>query len=522
MQTLKKPLIVVIAETNSVVSPSSIVVNGKTTSWLTLSSEQQQAQRFNVFALDEDGDISAYTTLDQDVQSYIDFYNVESPWQTGNSYRPTIKATTENVYFNHVSQVCSYYNPTPKRLQSWAKHSRIKTLADLLAYSEELKPKYDKVQWNKFAKLHLDAECTIVRTNDGFAVMQNNNVLIEENQCNLPLATVSTLLNQAEFLSLEQYEDTANGYAEIGITPAERDLQSFGVELGVTDMLSLLSLDENHIRLPENVPFTKQSYTDLKKVIRNSGGKYVKNAFVFEGMSNSEVSDIYTRLLGGEEINLKKSLQFFPTPNDAAKKLISMLNIEGKVFYEPNGGTGQLVKAAFDAGAKKVITCELYQPFHKELTETGAELLSSTDALTVTAEDLNDIEVCGMNPPFSNQQDIKHVMHVCMTAPKGTEVAAIMSGNALKSETKLGKAFAQYFDEFGKEVKTLDAGTFKESGTNISTLLVKLIAKGPTTTKSESVTVAKTTEIESPKTIDEPISENGQIEQGSFFFEDVA
>jgi 16S rRNA G1207 methylase RsmC len=78
-----------------------------------------------------------------------------------------------------------------------------------------------------------------------------------------------------------------------------------------------------------------------------------------------------------------------------------------------------------------------------------------------------------MNPPFSKQQDIDHVLHAWKFLKPGGRLVAIMSGGTDYRTNKKAVAFQNLVAEHG-HIEPLPEGSFEESGTGVNTVLVVL------------------------------------------------
>ena len=76
-----------------------------------------------------------------------------------------------------------------------------------------------------------------------------------------------------------------------------------------------------------------------------------------------------------------------------------------------------------------------------------------------------------MNPPFANAEDIKHIRHALHMLKPGGRLVAICANGPRQQE-----ALRPLVDESGGEWEDLPAGTFRESGTNVSTALITIHA----------------------------------------------
>jgi type I restriction-modification system DNA methylase subunit len=76
-----------------------------------------------------------------------------------------------------------------------------------------------------------------------------------------------------------------------------------------------------------------------------------------------------------------------------------------------------------------------------------------------------------MNPPFSNNQDLDHVLHAYKCTKEGGKIVAIMSSHFTFASDAASVNFRKWLDDRGYYEK-LPEGSFKESGTGVNTVLV--------------------------------------------------
>ena len=165
----------------------------------------------------------------------------------------------------------------------------------------------------------------------------------------------------------------------------------------------------NIIKLPD-VQLERADYMKVKKLFESNGGKWKGgkcHGFLF---NTTDVSPILSRLQGGDLTDRKKEFQFFATPQNIAMRLAVRLgdvSVSDRIL-EPSAGTGSLVKAVLEEWPDCTVDCYELMP------ENRVELEKITNA-RVLGDDFLTAEV-GMydkiiaNPPFSKNQDIKHVM----------------------------------------------------------------------------------------------------------------
>jgi hypothetical protein len=77
-----------------------------------------------------------------------------------------------------------------------------------------------------------------------------------------------------------------------------------------------------------------------------------------------------------------------------------------------------------------------------------------------------------MNPPFEKLQDVAHVLHAFNMLKDDGRLVAIMSPSAFFRSDKKCQDFRDWFEQLGGEKIDLPAGSFKDSGTNVSSVMV--------------------------------------------------
>jgi len=113
--------------------------------------------------------------------------------------------------------------------------------------------------------------------------------------------------------------------------------------------------------------------------------------------------------------------EFFPTKPETIADLCEGLQIEGKVFLEPEAGSGYIVDYLQEHGAKQVIACENDKDL-KRIVESKCTLLAE-DFLKVTSDQVSHVHAIVMNPPFSNGPE--HILHAFKIAPPGCQIRAL-------------------------------------------------------------------------------------------------
>lgn len=240
--------------------------------------------------------------------------------------------------------------------------------------------------------------------------------------------------------------------------------------------LNLLKVDGQRIMLPEQ---QLSEYPKIKSAMTKAGGRYGKAKlegvvrFFFEFDPGVDVPATLANLQGGGKIDIKKDTQFFPTPVEEGRKALATLgDLDGKRVLEPSAGDGALADLAKQAGAE-VVVIENWDINIKRLKAKGYDVIEQ-DFLSVSPSDVGPVDAVLMNPPFSGRQDVAHVKHALgFLAPDG-ELTAIMSPQFQSSNIKVSANFRELVQLSGADVEAIEAGAFKASGTNVSTVRVHI------------------------------------------------
>lgn len=233
---------------------------------------------------------------------------------------------------------------------------------------------------------------------------------------------------------------------------------------------------ENKLLFLPNIQLDRKEYLSVKKQLETIGGKWntTKKAFVF----SSDPTPLIQSLLNDTHTDMKKDFQFFATPDNIADLLIGYIepiNDHDRIL-EPSAGQGALIKAIHRVNPNTTVDCfELMDANRIFLQQLPNINIVGDDFLQATPSHLYDKII--MNPPFSKNQDITHVQHAySFLKPNGTLVA-IMSTHWTFATDKKSMEFSKWLygmDEKFEILHELNQGEFKKSGTNISTIIIKI------------------------------------------------
>lgn len=243
----------------------------------------------------------------------------------------------------------------------------------------------------------------------------------------------------------------------------------------VLDVLRKGRTEDNRFYLP-NERLDRKLYERTNAVLKDLGGAWKggkTQAHVFEGPAEEAVA---TAVATGDYTK-PSDFGFFPTPGDLADEAIALAGIgPGMRVLEPSGGRGALaLRAAALVGAENVQVYEFLPGNVKALRDADLPNVTQADFLQVPPTPVYQAVV--MNPPFGNLADVKHVEHAArFLAPDGVLVA-IMSPGFTFRDTRAAREFKAFAEAAGAQVKPIPAGTFRESGTEVATVLVRMEAR---------------------------------------------
>ena len=244
-----------------------------------------------------------------------------------------------------------------------------------------------------------------------------------------------------------------------------------GERWDAAEILRHCSLEDGVLRLP-SVRLDRKSYAEAKKWIEEAGGSWKggkTQGFTFP----FDPGRVFSVLSQGKRCDLRKEFQFFETPDGLADWLVSLAGgvAPGERALEPSAGRGALVRAIRRACPGAVVDCYELMPENRELLRgvDGARLLGE-DFMKPGDGSLYDKVIA--NPPFSGNQDVRHVMAMYVRLAPGGTLAAITSPHWEFSQERECEDFRRWLAEREAEVHDVEAGAFKAEGTTVRTKAV--------------------------------------------------
>lgn len=231
------------------------------------------------------------------------------------------------------------------------------------------------------------------------------------------------------------------------------------------------------VKLPPE-QLDRNVYAEVKKALELIGGKW-KGGKTYGFVFKTDPADLLQQIASGEKRNLKKEYQFFATPAALAERMVEMAQIGESEdlpygdILEPSAGQGAIIKAIHDA--TELITVHCYEPM-----EVNKLILSKMEGVKWLGEDFlqadpkKHYDRIIANPPFTKNQDIDHILKMYSVLKPGGIMVALSSPSWTFGSQRKQIEFRQWLTEVDAHIEEIPVDTFKESGTSIRTMLVKI------------------------------------------------
>jgi predicted RNA methylase len=237
----------------------------------------------------------------------------------------------------------------------------------------------------------------------------------------------------------------------------------------VLDVLSNATTSGNALSLVGQLD--RGLYQKANKVIEAAGGKWNRKAqcHLFDG----DAADAMDQIILAGEVTVKQDFGYFPTPAVIVDQLIELAELEPEMFVlEPSAGRGAIANKVSKAGYD-VDCVELLADNAAHLMGLG-HVVSCCDFLTLDPDPSFDRVI--MNPPFARQADIHHVNYAMKFLKQGGILVSVMSAGVMFRTNRLTVDFRNMVDSHDGEIIPLPEGSFRDSGTMVNTVIVKMFA----------------------------------------------
>ncbi|MHB0943279.1 DNA methyltransferase family protein [Paenibacillus sp. ALE1] len=174
------------------------------------------------------------------------------------------------------------------------------------------------------------------------------------------------------------------------------------------------------------------------------------------------------------EVMLYKIDGYFPTPKTIVQRMIELADIQdGETILEPSAGNGNILDGVNEYIQDNNLSAELHgiewNLTLRKILELKQYKLVANDFIEFMP--FTKYEKIIMNPPFERSKDVDHVLKAYDCLKEGGKLIAIMSPHWTFSSDAKSIHFRNWLNDKGYYEKLPD-GSFKESGTGVSTVLV--------------------------------------------------
>jgi len=244
----------------------------------------------------------------------------------------------------------------------------------------------------------------------------------------------------------------------------------------VLTVLSTLDIDGNNVMITAQLD--RKLYLAVNKVLERIGGKWNKKAkaHVFD----ADPTDRLNNVIESGELDPEVKTGYFPTPAVIVDKMIELADIgRWQLILEPSAGQGHIsdeICKRLGRRTNEIMVCETLAENRHILDEKGyiVEQLGFFEFAEECKRTEVEFDRIVMNPPFASQADIDHVTTAHNLLAPGGILVAIMSSGVTFRENRKTTEFRENVMVNCTHLEHLPSGSFKESGTAVNTILLRL------------------------------------------------
>ena len=257
----------------------------------------------------------------------------------------------------------------------------------------------------------------------------------------------------------------------------------------VLQVLANLEINGQNVRILDNL--NTKLYPKVKEALLSIGGKWQTKIKAHVFPEGSDPQSLIDGLLGSEKLPPKNPLSFFATSQPLALRMIALLaqyapeSLNGTLL-DPEAGEGGIADEI--PSTAKLILVELDQSRVEVLQKKGYHPIHA-DFLTLQVPSIL-VDGVLMNPPFTidgkTTAYIDHIERASLWVKDGGAICAIAPSSFGFAANPKIKAFRDFVESVG-EWHPLEHGSFKDSGTDVSAVMLAYRVHKPTEQSEEKL-----------------------------------
>lgn len=212
----------------------------------------------------------------------------------------------------------------------------------------------------------------------------------------------------------------------------------------------------------------RKLYVEVNKALTAMGGKWDRKRIghVFP----DDPRPLVEGLLENGHLVVERD-GFFQTPLPVIERMFRLAAPHSRVL-EPSAGMGAIAKEVRKSAAVTQLVCVEKNPQRAEhLRRQGFETFCEDFLLW---QDSRVFDTVYMNPPFEENQDIRHIQRAYQHLKYNGDLVSVVSNGAFSNGTKIRQKFLEWLDSVEAHVEDLPEGSFKESGTMVRAKIVHI------------------------------------------------
>lgn len=239
-------------------------------------------------------------------------------------------------------------------------------------------------------------------------------------------------------------------------------------------------VEGNKVRITEQLD--RPEYDKVNKALLATGGKWTRSvkAHVFDG----DASEAIDKLCVTGEYASARDVGWFPTPAKLSDQIVAMAQLAaGQTVLEPSAGDGAIVLAIKRTGIPVFLGAIERDPKRRAaLAKIDPMIVAGTGHL----DDFLDYQPATgaydrivMNPPFAKVgrgDHLDHVRHAFALLNHGGALVSILPASVSFREDRRHAEFRAWALDHG-EIDDLPDGSFKASGTDVRTIVVRMVKR---------------------------------------------